>query len=59
MKYILLLASVTLSSHTLGIEKPRTPCQQAEQQQQQQEPTHRDIQKPVNPAKWVPREAPW
>ena len=26
MKFLVLLASVTLSSHTLGIEKPRTLC---------------------------------
>jgi len=58
MKFILLIASVTLSSHTLGIEKRHTPCHQT-QSQPQQSVRHRGSQTLPNRAKWVPREAPW
>jgi hypothetical protein len=56
MKFILILASVTLSSHTFGVEKPCTPCEEI---QDHQATVQKQTQKPPNPEKWVPREAPW
>lgn len=58
MKFIFILVSVTLSSHTFGIRKPCPPPSE-ETQHQEATVVQKQIQKPVNAEKWVPREAPW
>ena len=45
MKFILILISVTLSSHTLGIQRPRTPCRQ----NQPQQPSHKEAPEQAAP----------
>jgi len=47
MKFLVLLASVTLSSHVLGVDKPQTTDHQAQHQQA----SHRPCTKSASPAK--------